>query len=67
VNRAASQTGCKLNVTGSLLLGATSVPTLDSAVAIAIKYDRTKTAVTTLSTSSTKAAPASVSLVTWKN
>lgn len=67
VNRSSSPTGCKLNVTGSLLLAGTSVPTLDSAVAITVKYDRTKTAVTTLTTGSTKPGPASVSLVTWKN
>lgn len=67
INRSASPTGCKVNITGSLLLAGTSAPTLDAAVAIQISYDRTKSSVTTLSTAAAKPAPASVSIVSWKN
>jgi len=67
INRSGAQTGCKLNITGSLLLGTTGTPALDSAVAVAVKYDRTKSAVTTLTSGATKPAPSSISIVSWKN
>lgn len=67
VNRSSSPTGCKLNITGSLLLAGSSTPTLDSAVAIQVAYDRTKSSVTTLTSGATKPAPASVSIVSWRN
>jgi hypothetical protein len=66
VKRSASQTGCKLNVTGALLCPSIT-NTFDGAVTTTIKYDRTKASVTTLVSGSTKPTPSSVSIVSWKN
>ena len=59
--------GFAITVTGSLLLGTTNTPTLDSAIAVSVKYDRTKASVTTLTSGAAKPAPSSVSIISWKN
>jgi len=66
INRTSGQAGCKLNITGGLLFASNS-PALDSGVTTSIKFDRTKTAVTTLTSGATKPAPANISIVSWKN
>jgi hypothetical protein len=67
VTRSSSPTGCKLNIIGALLLGSTSTPSLDSEVAIHVKYDRIKSSVNTLTSGVANSPPASVSIVSWKN
>jgi hypothetical protein len=66
VTRSGAYTGCKLNVTGALLYGGTSNISLDSTIAVTLKYDRAKAAVPSLLTSGTP-QPTSVSIVSWKN
>jgi Tfp pilus assembly protein PilX len=66
VSRSSSWSGCKLNVTGALLYGGTSTISLDSSVAVQIKYDRARASVPELVTSGTP-QPTSVTLTAWKN
>jgi Tfp pilus assembly protein PilX/cytoskeletal protein CcmA (bactofilin family) len=66
VTRSSSYTGCKLNVTGGLLYGGTSTISLDSNIAVLIKYDRTKASVPDL-VSGGNPQPASVTVTAWQN
>jgi hypothetical protein len=65
VNRTLGWTGCSLSVNGGLLL-AGPAPTIDSNVVVQVNFDNKKTAVSTLA-DPTKTAPASVTIVSWKN
>jgi hypothetical protein len=65
VNRTLGWTGCSLGVNGGLLL-AGPAPTIDSNVVVQVNFDNKKTAVSTLA-DPTKTAPASVTIVSWKN
>jgi hypothetical protein len=65
VNRTLGWTGCSLSVNGGVLL-AGSAPTIDANVVVQINFDNKKTAVSTLA-DPTKTAPASVTIVSWKN
>ncbi len=66
VARSGSFSGCKLNVTGALLYGGTSTISLDSNVAVQIKFDRARASVPELVTSGTP-QPTSVTVTAWKN
>jgi hypothetical protein len=66
VTRSSAYTGCKLNVTGTLLYGGSSTISLDSNVAVNIKYDRSKASVPDLITSGNP-QPTSVTVTAWKN
>jgi hypothetical protein len=66
VSRSGSWSGCKLNVTGALLYGGTSTISLDSSVAVQIKFDRSKASVPEL-VSGGNPQPTSVTVTAWKN
>ena len=66
VTRSSLYTGCKLNVTGGLLYGGSSTISLDSTIAVQIKYDRTKASIPDLVTGSTP-QPSSITVSAWQN
>jgi Tfp pilus assembly protein PilX len=66
VTRSSTYTGCKLNVTGGLLYGGTSTISLDSNIAVQVKYDRAKASVPDL-VSGGNPQPSSVTVTAWQN
>jgi Tfp pilus assembly protein PilX len=66
VTRSSAYTGNKLNVTGGLLYGGSNTISLDSNIAVQVKYDRVKASVPDL-VSGGNPQPSSVTVTAWQN